>query len=122
MPDLLNIENQMLTIRWNSNGLIWDSNKKVTISVWGYQEMTDSLYPTFKWVADIVRGYPNSGEYSLDLNDLPELKLERYDYHFGFIGVNQTDEEFTITQWSKPMPLGIPFHKTYKNDFKIDFI
>ena len=107
-PDLLNIANQIMTIRWNSGSLIWDSTKLVTISIWGYQEKSDTLYPTLKWIADLVRGIPNSGEYILDLNQLPELKLDRYDYHFGFIGVNQTDQEFTITQWSKPMPLGIP--------------
>ena len=115
MPDLLNIENQVMTIRWNWNRLIWDSNKKVTISIWSYQDKTDTLYPTVKWVADVVRGIPNSGEYLLDLNQLPELKLDRYDYHFGFIGVNQTDEEFTITQWSKPMPLGMSLDYSLKN-------
>jgi hypothetical protein len=106
MPDLLDMEENIMIIKWNNNRLIWDSSKLVTLSIWGYQEKTDSLYPTLKWVADIVRGIPNSGEYALNLNDLPEVRLDRYDYHFGFIGVNQTDEEFTITQWSKPMPLG----------------
>ncbi|CAG2176495.1 unnamed protein product [Oppiella nova] len=117
MPDLLDTEENIMIIKWNNNRLIWDSSKLVTLSIWGYQEKTDSLYPTLKWVADIVRGIPNSGEYALNLNDLPEIQLDRYDYHFGFIGVNQTDEEFTITQWSKPMPLGWFFRKYWRREY-----
>jgi hypothetical protein len=109
MPDLLNEESNIMTIRWNSDRLIWDQNRRVTISIWGYQEKTDSLYPSLKFIADLVKGVQNNGQYELNLNELNDLVLDRYDYHFGFLAVNQTDTEFTITQWSKPMPLGIFF-------------
>jgi hypothetical protein len=108
-PDLLNEESNTMTIRWNSDRLIWDQSRKVTISIWGYQEKTDSLYPSLKFIADIVKGVQNNGQYELNFNELKDLVLDRYDYHFGFLAVNLTDTEFTITQWSKPMPLGIFF-------------
>lgn len=89
----------------------------VTIGIWAYQEMDSTLYPKLYWILDLTRNIPNTGEYEMDLNNLPEFNLKRYDYHFGFIGVNITDKELSMTEWSQPMPLGWLLRKSWRKEY-----
>lgn len=104
-PDLIDASDHQLTIKWK-NEKMGKPDERVTISIWAYQELDDTLYPQMIWILDLVSGIPNNGIHKLDLNQLPQFRLHRYDYHFGFIGVNKTGQELTATFWSNPIPLG----------------
>lgn len=115
-PDFIDQSDHFLTIKWK-NDKMGKETDRVTISVWGYQELDDTLYPVMIWLVDLVEGIPNNGEHRLDLNSLPWIQLHRYDYHFGFIGVNKTKEELTATFWSNPIPLGWLLRKHWRLEF-----
>lgn len=116
--DNLKEDDKFLTIRWKNEKLTDDLTKPVTISIWAYQELGDSPYPQMQWLVDLVSSVPNTGKFKLNLNQLPELNnLERYDYHFGFIGVNMTGMELTMTEWSAPLPLGWLLHRKWRQEY-----
>ena len=93
-----------LTIKWNQSPFNWHNDAPLTISLWGYKE-EDQVYPTLTFITELVTGIPNTGEYVLDLNSLPEIRISKYDFPFGFIGINHTGRDFTPNLWSKPLPL-----------------
>ena len=97
----------MLTIEWAPDTLTWRKDAKVSISLYGYQEM-ESVYPKLTYLVTLVEGVDNSGSYELDLDQLPPISkhLNNYEYTFGFIGINITGQEWTQTIWSTAMPLG----------------
>nr|XP_046915265.1 protein mesh-like isoform X1 [Dermatophagoides farinae] len=116
-PDTIDEEpEQILTIKWKTD--IGDEKDPVTIGIWAYQELDQTLYPRVYWILDLTRDATNSGEYQLDLNQLPSFDhLKRYDYHFGFIGVNITGRELSMTEWSQPMPLGWLLRHYWRREF-----
>ncbi|KAJ6218930.1 hypothetical protein RDWZM_004742 [Blomia tropicalis] len=115
-PDLIDASDHQLTIKWK-NEKMGKPDERVTISIWAYQELDDTLYPQMIWILDLVTGIPNNGIHKLDLNQLPQFRLHRYDYHFGFIGVNKTGQELTATFWSNPIPLGWLLRKHWQVEF-----
>jgi len=114
-PNEIDEKEHILTIKWQ-DGKLGKQDEPVTISVWAYQELYD-LYPEVVWIADIVPGVPNTGEYKLDLNNLPQLKLDHYEYHFGFLGVNKTGAMLTMTEWTQPIPLGWLLRQYWRVEF-----
>ena len=103
-------EPKKLTIEWAQDALTWRKDAHVSISLYGYQEI-DTVYPKLTYLVTLVEGGENSGSHELDLDNLPPISkyLDNYEYTFGFIGINMTDEVWTQTIWSHPMPLGIFF-------------
>ena len=96
-----------MTIEWSSDELTWDSNAKVSISIWGYREKLD-VYPSLTFVVELAQNIENSGKYEVDLSNLAKLPpLENYEFTFGFIAINVTANQWTQTLWSRPIPLGL---------------
>lgn len=96
-----------LTIEWAPDALTWKKDARVSLSLYGYQEI-DSVYPKLTYLVTLAEGVPNTGSYELDLDQLPPISpyLNNYEYTFGFIGINMTGEVWSQTIWSSPMPLG----------------
>lgn len=120
-PDTIDQKEHVLEIKWRP-ALIGNLTESATISIWSYQEIeTSTSYPRMTWLLDIVRGVPNNGVYNLDLNSLPRWKLDRFDFTFGFIGVNITDKVLSMTEWSRPMPLGWLMRKSWRQEYGLQW-
>lgn len=115
-PDQIDNDEHVLTFRWKPD-IIGETSDSVSISIWAYQELDRTLYPKLYWLTDLSTGVSNTGRFQIDLNQLPKLNLRRYDYHFGFIGVNVTGNVISPTLWSKPTPMGWLFRLYWRREF-----
>ncbi|XP_054161232.1 protein mesh-like [Oppia nitens] len=98
----------ILTIGWNSDDLTWLDNAQVSVSIWGYRELSD-VYPQLTYLVELAQGADNNGQLELDLANLPKLvpgQFDNYEFTFGYLAVNVTGDQWSQTLWSKPMPLG----------------
>lgn len=117
---------EKLVIRWKGERLAWSNEAAVTVSLWGYREGTNDLYPALTYI-DLLEE-SRLGQQRLEL--LTERYLDRYNpgLHnilFGFIAINLTNPSSIlgkqITQspviWSRAMPLAWYFKRQWERQY-----
>lgn len=109
------VEQNEITIQWKVERLHWNAEANVRISLWGYKEDANTIYPSVNYITDLVTGIKNGdGLAKFNLKNVPEFSNVK-NYHVGFISVNLTTE-FGPHLWSKPLPLGWFMQKNWQKE------
>lgn len=108
-----------IKIAWLAGNLTMNRDAQVTISLWGYREI--SIYPEILYIDMLVDGTPNTGNYILVPGDYANRDNRDYlDLEMGLIMINLTTpepayglEDSTVV-WSRPIPLAWYFRPQWE--------
>ncbi|XP_074605108.1 sushi domain containing 2 mesh isoform X2 [Brevipalpus obovatus] len=118
---------EKLVIRWKGERLAWVPDASVAISLWGYREGVNDMYPSLTYI-DVLEEGVRLGQ------ERVELQTEKYrdrfnpglhDILFGFIAINLTNPSATLGDqitrspiiWSRAMPLAWYFRRQWEREY-----